>query len=39
MKSDPDLDLVRGDPRWQAMVAAAEARLATEAGKQSAKAS
>ena len=26
-KADPDLDAVRGDPRFQAMVAAAEARL------------
>ena len=27
-KADPDLDLLRDDPRYQAMVAAAEARLA-----------
>ena len=27
-KADPDLTLLHGDPRWQAMVAAAEARLA-----------
>ena len=29
-KVDPDLDLLRDDPRFKAMVAAAEARLATE---------
>ena len=34
VKADPDLDLLRDDPRYQAMLAAAEARLATEAGKQ-----
>ncbi len=28
MKIDPDLDAIRGDPRFAAMVAAAEARLA-----------
>ena len=27
-KADPDLELLRDDPRYQAMVAAAEARLA-----------
>ncbi|HRN62319.1 MAG TPA: hypothetical protein PLF73_07655, partial [Luteimonas sp.] len=30
-KSDPDLDLLRDDPRFKAMVATAEARLAAEA--------
>lgn len=30
-KADPDLELFRDDPRYQAMVAAAETRLATEA--------
>jgi adenylate cyclase len=29
-KADPDLDLLRDDPRFKAMVAAAEARLAVE---------
>ena len=33
-KADPDFDLLHDDPRYQAMVAAAEARLASEAGKQ-----
>ncbi|TAM93102.1 MAG: TIR domain-containing protein [Rhodanobacteraceae bacterium] len=32
-KADPDLDSLHDDPRWQAMVAAAEARLGTEAGR------
>ncbi|MEO7149278.1 MAG: hypothetical protein ABIY40_05010, partial [Rhodanobacteraceae bacterium] len=31
VKADPDLDLLRDDPRYQAMVAAADARLAAEA--------
>jgi adenylate cyclase len=31
-KADPDLALLREDPRYQAMVAAAEARLTAEAG-------
>jgi adenylate cyclase len=34
VKADPDLDLLRDDPRYQAMQAAAEARLAANAGKQ-----
>ncbi|MGH8397131.1 MAG: TIR domain-containing protein [Gammaproteobacteria bacterium] len=38
IKADPDLELLHDDPRYQAMVAAAEARLAAEAGKQAAKA-
>ncbi|WP_276968482.1 TPR end-of-group domain-containing protein, partial [Metallibacterium scheffleri] len=29
-KADPDLEFLRGDPRYQAMVSAAEARLATK---------
>jgi hypothetical protein len=29
-KADPDLDLLRDDPRFKAMVAAAEARLAAQ---------
>jgi adenylate cyclase len=35
-KADPDIDPLRDDPRFQAMIAAAEARLATtsEAGSQ-----
>jgi adenylate cyclase len=32
VRSDPDLDLVRDDPRFEAMVAAAEAKFAAEAG-------
>ena len=28
MRADPDFDHLHGDPRWQAMIAAAEARLA-----------
>ena len=28
-KNDPDLNALRGDPRFQAMIAAAEARLAS----------
>jgi adenylate cyclase len=31
-KADPDMDSLRGDPRFQAMVAAAEARLAMAGG-------
>jgi adenylate cyclase len=31
-KTDPDLDPLRDDPRFQAMIAAAETRLATTAG-------
>jgi adenylate cyclase len=31
-KVDPDLDPIRGDPRFQAMIAAAEARFAASAG-------
>jgi adenylate cyclase len=30
-KADPDIDILRGEPRYQAMVAQAEARLAAEA--------
>ena len=30
VRTDPDMDPLRGDPRFQAMVAAAEARLARE---------
>ena len=33
-KADPDLDLLRGDPRYQAMQAAAEARLAANPQQQ-----
>jgi adenylate cyclase len=33
-KADPDLNLLRDDPRYQAMLAKAEARLAAAAGKQ-----
>ena len=32
-KVDPDLDPIRDDPRFKAMMAAADARLATESGK------
>ena len=32
-KADPDLDSLHDDPRYKAMVAAAEARLGTEAGR------
>jgi len=32
VKGDPDLDLLRGDPRYQAMVEAAELRLVAQAG-------
>jgi adenylate cyclase len=32
-KTDPDLDPIRDDPRFKAMLAAADARLASEAGK------
>ncbi len=35
-KADPDLDLLRDDPRYQAMVAAAEARLAAAAAAETA---
>jgi adenylate cyclase len=35
-KADPDLELLRDDPRFQAMIADAEARLASEAGSQAA---
>lgn len=31
-KIDPDLDPVRGDPRFQSMIARAEARLAADEG-------
>src|SRR5256714_3040706 len=31
-KVDPDLDIIRDDPRFQAMLAAAEARLASDGG-------
>ena len=34
VKADPDLDLLRDDPRYQAQLAATEARLAAKAGKQ-----
>ena len=34
VKTDPDLDLLRDDPRYQAQLAATEARLAANAGKQ-----
>ncbi|MGH8127436.1 MAG: TIR domain-containing protein, partial [Gammaproteobacteria bacterium] len=37
-KADPDLDLLHDDPRYKAMVADAETRLAKEAEKQTAKA-
>jgi len=32
VKGDPDLDLLRGDPRYQAMIEAIELRLTTQAG-------
>ncbi|OOG52482.1 hypothetical protein B0E47_14325 [Rhodanobacter sp. B05] len=32
VKGDPDLDLLRGDPRYQAMIEAIELRLATQTG-------
>jgi hypothetical protein len=35
-KADPDLDFLRDDPRYQAMVAAAEARLGVVAEKAAA---
>jgi adenylate cyclase len=34
VKADPDLDLLRDDPRFQAQLAATEARLAANSGKQ-----
>jgi adenylate cyclase len=34
VKIDPDLDLLRGDPQFEAQLAASEARLAANAGKQ-----
>jgi hypothetical protein len=33
-KADPDLNLLHDDPRYQTMVAAAEARLAAQAQQQ-----
>ena len=39
VKADPDLDLLRDDPRYQAMEAAAEARLAAQAQQQATSAS
>ena len=38
-KADPDLDLLRDDPRFQAMEAAAEKRLAAQAQQQATSAS
>jgi adenylate cyclase len=34
LKADPDLDMLRDDPRYQAMLAATEARLAASSAKQ-----
>jgi len=34
LKADPDLDMLRDDPRYQTMLAATEARLTTNSGKQ-----
>jgi hypothetical protein len=34
-KVDPDLDCIRDDPRFKAMLAAAEARVASDGGKKS----
>ena len=39
VKTDPDLDLLRDDPRYKTQLAATEARLAANAGKQAIRAS